>query len=102
MLDPRDNIVFDEIDKDGPQSYSRTYEIAPSLLDRSWVLALGPVSLKATSSKGDLPGEYIVDRSTRFTADFACSRCVEPYPFAGSWDFHLRFRPRPESASEQD
>ena len=33
MLDRHNNILFDEIDKDGPQSYSRTYEIAPALLE---------------------------------------------------------------------
>lgn len=102
MLDRHDNILFDEIDKDGPQSYSRTYEIAPALLDRGEVLGLGPVSITALASKGDLPGEYIVEGSTRFTADFECSRCVEPYPFAASSNFHLRYRPRPESVSEPE
>jgi uncharacterized protein len=102
MLDRRDNILFDEIDKDGPQEYQRTYAIAPADLARDEVVNLGPVSITASARKGDLPAEYIVEGSTRFTADFECSRCVEPYPFAGSLSFHLRYRPHPQNAREDE
>ena len=102
MLDRRDNILFDEIDKDGPQNYSRTYAIAPADLARDEVVNLGPVSITASARKGDLPAEYIVEGSTRFTADFSCSRCVEPYPFAGFSNFHLRYRPHPQNVGEDE
>lgn len=100
MLDPRDNIIFDEIDKDGPQDYSGTYAIAAPDVNRYELVNLGPVSINASAAKGDLPGEYAVDGSTRFTADFGCSRCLDPYPFAGSLNFHLRYRPQPQIARE--
>jgi uncharacterized protein len=101
MLDPREFIIFDSIDKDGPQSYSRTYSIPPAELDRYEVVNIGPVSLTAQAHKGDLPGEYIIEGSSKFAADLACSRCVEPYPFASSSTFHLRFRPRPELPQQE-
>jgi len=63
---------------------------------------LGPVSITASARKGDLPAEYIVEGSTRFTADFSCSRCVEPYPFAGFSNFHLRYRPHPQNVGEDE
>src|SRR6266542_3491708 len=80
MLDPHDWILLDEIDKDGPQSYSRTYSFSPAELDRI----------------------DIVDGTSKFTADLACSRCLEPYPFASSSTFHLRFRPRPELPQQEE
>jgi uncharacterized metal-binding protein YceD (DUF177 family) len=96
----RDSIVFDEIDKYGPQSYERTYQFATTELDRIDLAAIGPVSLVANACKGDLPSEYLSDGSTAFTADFTCSRCVEPFPFANTSEFHLRFRPRPAVSEE--
>ena len=102
MLDPGDFILFDEIDKNGPRSYSRTYELSASELGRVEIAGLGPLSIEATAKKGDLPAEYLVDGQTRFIADLTCSRCVEPYPFASSSAFHLRFRPQPKAAAEED
>ena len=102
MLDRRDFINFDEIDKDGPQSYSRTYEFQPAELKRDEVESVGPVALEAAAKKGDLAGEYLVDGRSRFTADLTCSRCAEPYPFASNSEFHLRFRPRPQVTSESE
>ena len=101
MSDARDFINLDEIDKDGPQSYSRTYTIAPAELDRDEIVGVGPVALTAQASKGDLPAEYLVDGSSKFAADLTCSRCVDPYPFASSSTFHLRFRPRPELPQQE-
>ena len=103
MLDTRDFIVFDEIDKNGPQTLGRTYQFTPQELDRVVELAaIGPVSIEATATKGDVPGEYYVDGSSRFAADFNCSRCLEPFPFANSSAFHLRFRPRLEVSQENE
>jgi uncharacterized protein len=102
MLDTRDFIVFDEIDKHGPQSLNRTYELTPQELEREELAGLGPIAIEATARKGDQLGEYLVDGTSHFTADFACSRCLEPYPFANSSAFHLRFRPRLEVAQENE
>jgi uncharacterized protein len=102
MLDTQDFIVFDEIDKYGPQTFSRTYQLTPKELVRDELEGLGPISIEATARQGDQPGEYLVDGTSTFTADFACSRCVEPYPFANSATFHLRFRPRLEISPENE
>ena len=102
MFDPRDFILFDEIDKDGPQSYSRTYAISLKDIDRPELVNVSPVAISAHAAKGDLPGEYLVDGSAKFTADLECSRCAEPYPFASNSTFHLRFRPRPSAQQENE
>ena len=102
MLAHQDFIVFDDIDRNGPQSYARSLEFSLDEVGRDEVAALGPVSLDAMAQKGDLPGEYRVEGSARFTADLTCSRCVEPYPFANASIFHLRFRPRPEVSEENE
>src|SRR5204863_6781956 len=102
MLDTRDFIVFDEIDKYGPQSLSRTYQLTPQELEREELAGLGPISIEATARKGEQPGEYLVDGTSTFTADLACSRCLEPYPFANSSAFHLRFRPRLNGNQENE
>ena len=100
MQDHRDFILFDEIDKNGPQTYSRTYSIDAAELKRDEIAGVGPVALEASARKGDLPGEYLADGTARFTADLNCSRCAEGYPFASNSEFHLRFRPRPQGAAE--
>lgn len=102
MQDPRDFILFDEIDKNGPQTYSRTYQFEPAELKRDEIANIGPVAIGASARKGDLPAEYLADGSSRFMADLTCSRCAEPYPFASTSDFHLRFRPRPQVTSEEE
>lgn len=102
MQHPRDVILLDEIDKDGPQSYSRTFEFQPAELKRHEIESVSPVAIEAAARKGDIPAEYLVDGSSRFTADLTCSRCIEPYPFASHSEFHLRFRPRPQVTSESE
>ena len=101
MVDPRERINFEEIDKDGPQSYSRTFTISPAELDRVEIVNVGPVAITAHASQGDLPAEYHVDGSAKFAADLACARCDQPYPFASSSTFHLRFRPQPELPQQE-
>lgn len=102
MANPRDTIFFDEIDKDGPQSYAATFTVAPEELRRDELAGLGPVSITAEARKGELTGEYLVDGTSRFTADLTCSRCLEPVPFASSSTFHLRFQPRSDVPREDD
>lgn len=98
----REVIVFDEIDKDGPQAYSGTFEVSPGELERDEIAKLGPVTVSATAEKSALPGEYIVDGTAKFTGDLNCSRCLDPYPIANASSFHVRFRPRPESIFEEE
>lgn len=97
-----DVIVFDEIDKDGPQTYSGTFEVSPGDLDRDEIARLSPVTVSATAENGAQTGEYLVDGTAKFTADLNCSRCLDPYPIASSSSFHVRFRPRPELLSEDE
>jgi uncharacterized protein len=97
-----DVIVFDDIDKNGPQNYSGSYDIAPADVERVEVENLGTVAIDVRADKGNLPGEYILEGSSRFTADLTCSRCVEPFPFANSSTFHVRFRPRPEGSGDEN
>ncbi|HUP44366.1 MAG TPA: DUF177 domain-containing protein [Thermoanaerobaculia bacterium] len=97
-----DLISFDTIDKDGPQSYRGTYEVAARKLGLVEVSDAGSITIEARADKGDLPGEYLVDGTARFTADLHCSRCLEPYPFANDSAFHVRFRPRPEPSGENE
>jgi uncharacterized protein len=98
----QDFIDFDQIDKHGPQSYHRTLDVPAAELARIEVENLGPVTIDAHAAKGDLPGEYVVEGDVTFTGDLRCSRCAEPYPFANSSSFHLRFRPRPEGMAEDE
>ena len=97
-----DAINFDKIDDRGLQTYSATYAFTPADVDRDEVAAIGPILIEVSAEKGDAPGEYIVDGSLKFTADFNCSRCLEPYPIANASDFHVRFRPRPEATEENE
>jgi DUF177 domain-containing protein len=93
-----DIISFDKVEKYGPQSYSGTYSIAPADLDRVEVAEDAEITIEAKAEKGNLPGEYIVDGTSSFTTALACSRCLDPTPFANSSPFHVRFRPRPETS----
>ena len=97
-----DNIVFDDIDKHGPQTYSGTFDVSAAEVDRDEVGNIGKVAIDARAEKGPVTGEYIVDGTAKFTADLNCSRCLEPYPFANSSAFHVRFRPRPEGSGEEN
>ena len=91
----RDVINFDDIDEHGQQSYDATFtDITVADVDRIEVEAVGPVRIEAKAENGG-DADYIVDGTVHFTADFNCSRCLEPYPFANTSAFHVRFRPRP-------
>jgi uncharacterized metal-binding protein YceD (DUF177 family) len=98
----RDIINFDEIDEHGPQDYSGSYEISASELGRIEVTNLSRVQAEVHVEPGDRPREYIADGTVEFTADYECSRCLEPYPFAGTSPFHVRFHPRPEATEENE
>jgi uncharacterized protein len=102
MADPRDFILFDEIDKNGPQPFSRSFDFDAAEFARIELSSVGPIAIEGTASKGNLPGEYLADGTAKFTADLNCSRCAEPYPFASSSEFHLRFRPRPQVTTDNN
>jgi uncharacterized protein len=98
----RTTIDFDEIDEHGPQDFEASFEIPAAELDRDEVAAIGPVRIEAHADKGDAGNEYLVDGTVRFSADYNCSRCLEPYPIANSSSFHVRFRPRPTVSEENE
>lgn len=95
-----DIIQFDVIDEHGPQAYRGQYDIAASELGREEVSAPSQVKIEATVQKGDSESEYVADGTSTFTADLNCSRCAEPFPFANTSTFHVRFRPRPQVTRE--
>jgi len=97
-----DLIDFDVIDEHGPQTYRGTYDVSSEELSRDEIVASGSARIEATVSNGDAPGEYVADGTSTFTADLNCSRCVEPYPFANTSTFHVRFHPRLEVAEENE
>jgi len=98
----RDVINFDEIDEHGPQDYRGTFDIDVSELAREEVSNLEPVEVEARVETGNAAGEYIADGTVKFAADFECSRCIDPYPFAATSSFHIRFQPRPEVIEENE
>ena len=97
-----DLIVFDDIDKNGPQTYRGSYDLVASEIHRHEVADGGTVAIDVRAEKGDTAGEYVLTGSSHFTTDLSCSRCVEPYPFANSSSFHVRFRPRPEASTDEN
>ena len=95
-----DIIQFDVIDEHGPQTYRGSYDLSPSVLSREEVTSSGRVDIEATVKQGDSEAEYVADGTSTFTADLNCSRCAEPFPFANTSTFHIRFRPRPQVTRE--
>lgn len=97
-----DIIEFDVIDEHGPQTYRGSYEIAATELARPELTGNGNATIEANVQKGDMSGEYIADGTSSFTTDLSCSRCLEPFPFANTSTFHVRFRPRLEVSEENE
>jgi uncharacterized protein len=98
----KDFINFDDIDEHGPQSYDATFtDISVADVDRVEIDAVGPVRIEANAENSG-GAEYIVDGTLHFTADFSCSRCLDPYPFANTSPFHVRFRPRPAALVDSE
>lgn len=95
-------IDFNVIDEHGPQTYRGTFAVPAEELARVEVTGDGNIDIETTVDRGGAAGEYEATGTSRVTADLACSRCLEPYPFANTSAFHVRFRPRPEIASENE
>ena len=95
-------ISFDDIDELGPQTYQGRFDVPVAELDRDEVAGDASIDIEARADQGSLPGEYIIDGQSRVTLDLNCSRCLDPYPFAHSSKFHVRFRPRPEAVGPDE
>jgi uncharacterized protein len=97
-----DVIDFDHIDEHGLQEYHGTFQVPKDELAREEVAGDGTVIAHVKADVGDVEGEYLADGSVTYTADLECSRCAEPYPFANTSPFHVRFMPRPEAIRENE
>lgn len=95
-------IHFDDIDKYGLQRYSRGFDIEAAEIDRYELDSIGGVRIEAKADKGELGGEYLVEGQVSCTADLRCARCLEPFPFANTSSFHLRYRARPETPEQTE
>ena len=96
-----DVIDFKTIDEQGPQTYRghvrrRRRGARPRRGRRVWARVAIDVERagRAISRASTSP-----TAPSTFTADLDCSRCAEPYPFANTSAFHVRFRPRPEASA---
>lgn len=98
----KDVIDFDAIEKYGPQQYAGHFDLPTVDIDRIEIANGGTIDIALKAEKGNLPGEYIADGTANFSFDMTCSRCTDPYPFANSSAFHVRFRPRPEALGEEE
>ncbi len=97
-----DVINFEEIDEHGPQTCHGRYDVPLSELDRDEVAGNASVEIEARVEQGGSPGEYVAEGQSKIVLDLNCSRCLEPFPFANSSKFHVRFRPRPEVSEENE
>ena len=97
-----DVINFDDIDEHGPQTYEGHFDVPLSDIDRDEVAGNGSIDISTRVEQGSSAGEYIADGTSRVTMDLNCSRCLDPYPFANSSKFHVRFRPRPEGSGNEN
>ncbi|HYM59871.1 MAG TPA: DUF177 domain-containing protein [Thermoanaerobaculia bacterium] len=95
-------IHFDDIDKYGLQRYSRSFDLEAGEIDRYEVESIGGARIEAKADKGELAGEYVVEGEVACTADLRCARCVEPFPFAITSPFHLRYRARQEAPEQTE
>ena len=98
-----DVIKFDEIDEHGPQTYQGRFDIPAAEVDRGDdVDGAGFIEIEARVEQGSSEGEYFAEGTSKVQIDLNCSRCVEPYPFANTSSFHVRFRPRPAGSGEEN
>lgn len=95
-------IELDRIDAHGPQHYEERFPLAEQDLEREEVIDAGEVRLVADAAPGGGKGDYEVTGTIDYTADLACSRCLEPFPFAISASFHLTYRARPEGMTVEE
>lgn len=95
-------INFDTIDEHGPQSYRGAFDATVEELGRDELDNIGEVTIEANADSGHQAGEYVADGTVSFTADLNCSRCAEPYPFANTSTFHVRFLPRPVASAANE
>ena len=89
-------IDFHQIEETGqPIEVDAPLELRVDDLGHDDIESVSGVHVTLTASKGNRPGEYLVEGRFRFMADLNCARCLEPVPFASESDFAVRFRPHP-------
>jgi uncharacterized protein len=89
-------IDFHQIDETGqPIEVDTGIDLRVDDLGHDDIDSVSGVHITVTASKGNQPGEYVVEGRFRFMADLLCSRCLEPVPFASESEFAVRFRPHP-------
>lgn len=93
-------IDFDKIDQYGPQNLKGELSVDRAELDRDEVENVGTVTFTASADKGDLGGEYLIEGEVAYQLDLRCSRCVEPYPFANTLSYAVRYRPLPAESDQ--
>jgi uncharacterized protein len=86
-------IDFDKVDEFGPQKVEGRVELSPSDAGMDEVERFGDVDASVRADKGDVAGEYLVEGEVKYAGDLRCARCLDPYPFANSTTFAVRFRP---------
>lgn len=93
-------IDFTEIDQTGPKQVEARFSVDAGDFPGEEVERVGDAEIRAVARKGDLPGEYLLAGEVTYTADLRCSRCAEPYPFANSASFTVRYRPLPPGSEQ--
>lgn len=91
-------IDFDVIDDHGAQTYEAQLTLSNDEIARAELAGPASAHIQARADRGDVAGEYEVEGNLTFTADLACSRCTDPYPFASESGFTVRYRPLTEAS----
>lgn len=97
-------IDFDRVDDQGPQEYRGPVALTAADLDNEEVEQVGAVEMDVTVRKGDSgdPREYQAEGTVKYEADLRCARCLEPYPFANTSPFTVRFRPLAKGSGSEE
>lgn len=87
-------IDFDKVDEYGPQTVSGRVSVTPEEAKmEDEIERFGDIDVTVTAQKNGPPGEYLLEGDVKYGADLRCARCLDPYPFANSTTFAVRFRP---------
>ena len=93
-------IDFDRVDQYGPQSAQARLQLTPDEIDSENIDKVGEVEIEVRVSSAGGAGEYEAEGKVSYTADLRCARCLDPFPFANSTSFAVRFRPASPEAEE--
>lgn len=95
-------IDFDKVDEYGPQTVAGRVELSPDDAGMDEVERFGEVDVTIKADRGDAAGEYLVEGDVKYAGDLRCARCLDPYPFANSTTFAVRFRPSSLENADQE